>query len=39
VRRWQETTGAAAVLEGSDRIFVDVAAARGPSSADWRTSS
>lgn len=29
VRRWQETTGEAAVLEGDDRIFADVAAARG----------
>ena len=28
VRRWQETTGEAAVLEGDDRIFSDVAAAR-----------
>ena len=29
VRRWQETTGEAAVLEGDDRIFADVTAARG----------
>ncbi len=29
VRRWQETTGEAAVLKGDDRIFADVAAARG----------
>ena len=29
VRRWQEATGEAAVLEGDDRIFTDVAAARG----------
>ncbi len=29
VRRWQETTGEAAVLEGDDRIFADVASARG----------
>jgi hypothetical protein len=29
VRRWQDTTGEAAVLEGDDRIFADVAAARG----------
>lgn len=29
VRRWQEVTGEAAVLEGDDRIFSDVAAARG----------
>ncbi len=29
VRRWQETTDEAAVLEGDDRIFADVAAARG----------
>jgi DNA modification methylase len=28
VRRWQETTGEAAVLESDDRIFADVAAAR-----------
>jgi DNA modification methylase len=28
VRRWQETTGEAAVLEGDDRIFADVATAR-----------
>jgi DNA modification methylase len=28
VRRWQETTGEAAVLEGDDRIFADIAAAR-----------
>jgi hypothetical protein len=30
VRRRQETTGEAAVLERDDRIFTDVAAARGP---------
>jgi DNA modification methylase len=29
VRRWQEATGKAAVLEGDDRIFADIAAARG----------
>jgi len=29
VRRWQDTTGEVAVLEGDDRIFADVAAARG----------
>jgi hypothetical protein len=29
VRRWQEVTGEAAVLEGEDRVFSDVAAARG----------
>jgi len=29
VRRWQETTGEAAMLEGDDRTFSDVAAARG----------
>ncbi len=29
VRRWQETTGGAAVLEGDDHIFAEVAAARG----------
>jgi DNA modification methylase len=29
VRRWQEATGEAAVLEGDDRIFADVASARG----------
>jgi DNA modification methylase len=29
VRRWQEATGEAAVLEGEDRIFADVAAMRG----------
>jgi DNA modification methylase len=29
VRRWQETTGEAAVLDSDDRIFADVAAARG----------
>jgi hypothetical protein len=29
VRRWQETTGEAAVLEGDCRIFADGAAARG----------
>jgi hypothetical protein len=28
VRRWQEATGNAAVLEGDDRIFADTAAAR-----------
>ncbi len=28
VRRWQETTGAAAVLEGDDRAFKEIAAAR-----------
>ena len=28
VRRWQETTGEAAVLEGDGNIFADVAAAR-----------
>jgi hypothetical protein len=30
VRHQQETTGEAAVLERDDRIFADVAAARGP---------
>jgi DNA modification methylase len=29
VRRWQEATGEAAVLDGEDRTFADVAAARG----------
>ncbi len=29
VRRWQDTTGEAAVLEGDDRIFADIAVARG----------
>jgi DNA modification methylase len=29
VRRWQETTGEAAVLEGEDRVFTDIAAMRG----------
>ena len=29
VRRWQEATGEAAVLEGEDRIFADIAAMRG----------
>jgi hypothetical protein len=29
VRRWQEATGEAAVLEGEDRVFADIAAARG----------
>ena len=29
VRRWQEATGEAAVLEGEDRTFADIAAARG----------
>jgi DNA modification methylase len=29
VRRWQEVTGEAAVLEGDDRVFADIAAARG----------
>ena len=29
VRRWQEPTGEAAVLEGEDRIFADIAAMRG----------
>jgi hypothetical protein len=29
VRRWQEATGEAAVLEGEDRVFADVAAMRG----------
>jgi DNA modification methylase len=29
VRRWQEVTGEAAVLDGEDRTFADVAAARG----------
>jgi hypothetical protein len=35
VRRWQETTGEVAVLEGDDRSFADVAALRAkePSSA------
>lgn len=28
-RRWQETTSKAAVLGGDDRIFADVAVARG----------
>jgi DNA modification methylase len=28
VRRWQEATGEAAVLEGEDRVFADIAAAR-----------
>ncbi len=29
VQRWQEATGEAAVLDGDDRIFADVASARG----------
>jgi len=29
VRRWQEATGEAAVLEGEDRIFADIAVVRG----------
>jgi DNA modification methylase len=29
VRRWQETTGKAAVLDGEDRTFADITAARG----------
>jgi DNA modification methylase len=29
VRRWQDTTGEAAVLEGEDSVFADIAAARG----------
>lgn len=29
VRRWQEATGDAAVLDGEDRTFADIAAARG----------
>lgn len=29
VRRWQEATGEAAVLDGEDRTFADIAAARG----------
>ena len=29
VRRWQEPTGEAAVLEGEDRVFADIAAMRG----------
>jgi len=29
VRRWQEATGDAAVLQGEDRIFADIAAMRG----------
>jgi DNA modification methylase len=29
VRRWQEVTGEAAVLEGEDRSFADIAAMRG----------
>ena len=29
VRRWQETTGGTAVLDGEDRTFDDIAAARG----------
>jgi hypothetical protein len=29
VRRWQEATGEAAVLEGEDRVFADIAAMRG----------
>jgi DNA modification methylase len=29
VQRWQEATGEAAVLAGEDRVFADVAAARG----------
>ena len=30
VRRWQEATGEAAVLDGEDRTFEDIAAVRGP---------
>ncbi|MBX6741927.1 MAG: site-specific DNA-methyltransferase [Acetobacteraceae bacterium] len=30
VRRWQEATGEAAVLDGEGRTFADIAAARGP---------
>jgi len=29
VRRWQDTTGEAAVLEDDDRTFADVATTRG----------
>ena len=29
VRRWQEATGEAALLDGEDRSFDDIAAARG----------
>jgi DNA modification methylase len=29
VRRWQEATGESAVLDGEDRTFADIAAARG----------
>jgi 16S rRNA G966 N2-methylase RsmD len=29
VRRWQGTTGERAILEGEDRTFADIAAARG----------
>jgi len=29
VRRWQEATGEAAVLASEDRIFADIAVARG----------
>ena len=34
VRRWQEATGEAAVLDGDDRSFADVAAARGKADHD-----
>ena len=34
VRRWQEATGEAATLEGEDRSFADVAAARGKADHD-----
>jgi hypothetical protein len=33
-RRWQETTGEEAVLDGEDRAFKDIAVAHGPSQAN-----
>ena len=32
VRRWQETTGEAAVLDGDDRVFADIASCRAAAS-------
>jgi hypothetical protein len=36
VRRWQAFTGRAAVLAGEDRVFDDIAAARGVRAAALR---
>jgi hypothetical protein len=32
-RRWQEATGQAAILDGEDRTFADIAASRTPHAA------